>query len=66
MHSEYVVLRPGDTFEETVAWNGAGMVGDVRITAEVWTFADEADRDNNYREVDHYVIVGGSGFGAGV
>lgn len=55
-------LAPGERRTFTFDWNGFGQAGDVRVEARVWAFADRHP-DNDSRRVDHYVIVGGTGFG---
>ncbi|MFN2615438.1 MAG: carboxypeptidase-like regulatory domain-containing protein [Actinomycetota bacterium] len=54
--------RPGKSRDASYTWNGIGMVGDVTISAYVLASPDD-DASNDYRSIDHYVLVGGSGFG---
>jgi len=55
-------LNPGASFSHTLRWNGLGQVGDVRIIANISHF-DDPNRSNNRRAQNHYVLVGGTGFG---
>jgi hypothetical protein len=47
----------------TFKWNGFGSVGDFNVNASVCVPYNESNYDNNYRSIDHYVLVGGTGFG---
>lgn len=55
-------LAEGDSVTRTLRWNGFGGFGDYRLEAFFDAFGDE-NFDNNNRTIEHYVIVGGTGFG---
>lgn len=57
-------LAPGESARREFRWNGLGTVGDATVIAEACHYRDY-DRSNDRREADHYVLVGGSGFGVG-
>lgn len=62
---ESVELDAGEQREYTFDWNGAGMIGDVTVRAAAMAMPD-ADHTNDVAEVEHFVLVGGTGVGAGV
>lgn len=69
--SAYVSFGPGESRTVTVRWNGAGGAGDYSVEVFADFFDDEYetwDRDysNNSLVQQHYLIVGGTGFGVGV
>ncbi len=61
---EVVSLSAGETATFSYRWDGAGYAGDVVVRAFIRPCSDP-DWSNNGREVDHYVLVGGTGFGVG-
>jgi hypothetical protein len=62
---QYVHLAPGESTSFSFTWNAAGQVGDVSIAA-VACAPDDADNGNDVRAVEHYALVGGTGFGVTV
>lgn len=60
-----VTLPPGASATAEFAWNGADMVGDVTVIVSVRANED-ADWNDNVREIRHFVHVGGTGFGFGI
>lgn len=58
-------LGVGESREWTFTWTGLGQVGDVTVEAVAWA-SDDGDWANNYEGVQHYVLVGGTGFGVGL
>lgn len=65
LHAESFYLEPGESLDRSIRWNALGWVGEVKIIASICTSYD-FDHENNRREVDHYVVVGNVGTGAGV
>jgi hypothetical protein len=61
---EIVSVRAGETSTRTYRWDGLGQLGDMRIQAFIRPCADP-DLSNNGMTVEHYVLVGGTGFGFG-
>ncbi|HWG91855.1 MAG TPA: hypothetical protein VNZ52_13480 [Candidatus Thermoplasmatota archaeon] len=63
----YVSVREGEVETVVFTWNAVGYAGDVTLYAflEPW-WTPDGNPGNNFRYVDHYVIVGGTGYGASV
>jgi hypothetical protein len=53
----------GETVEQTFKWNGFGGAGDFQVTATICSPQPDSNLGNNSATMDHYVIVGGTGFG---
>lgn len=62
--SQYVRLG-SEPLVLSYTWNGSRYVGDVAIVASV-SGAEDHDYSNNSIRRDHYVMVGGTGFGTRV
>lgn len=63
-----VEVDPGATRRLAIAWDGTGYVGDVSVTAFVSSDGDSYDPAyaNDVSYTEHYVVVGGTGIGAGI
>lgn len=58
-------LGSGDTFTETYEWNPleTGVFGDVTVRATAIE-VDDLNSHNDVAEIDHHVLLGGTGIGA--